>query len=52
MPSKDTPKYPLIRVEPPGPKAKELINLDEQLLMQSFSRLETFLYGTSTAMYI
>jgi len=38
MPSKDTPKYPLIRVEPPGPKAKELINLDEQLLMQSFSR--------------
>ena len=31
-------KYPLIRVEPPGPKAREIIERDLRFLMQSFSR--------------
>ncbi len=29
---------PLIRVEPPGPKAKEIVERDHELLMQSFVR--------------
>lgn len=31
-------QIPLIRVEPPGPKAKEIIERDRNLLMQSFVR--------------
>ncbi|RLE60956.1 MAG: acetyl ornithine aminotransferase family protein [Thermoprotei archaeon] len=31
-------KRPIIKVVPPGPKAKEIITKDEKLLMQSFAR--------------
>ena len=31
-------KYPLIVIEPPGPRAKEIYELDSRFLMQSFSR--------------
>jgi 4-aminobutyrate aminotransferase len=35
---KEYEKVPLIKVEPPGPKAKEIIEKDEKYLMQSFVR--------------
>ncbi len=34
----DTENIPLIRIEPPGPKAKEIIEKDHELIMQSFVR--------------
>ncbi len=34
----DPDKVPQIRVEPPGPKAREIVKRDEEVLMQSFAR--------------
>ncbi|MCE4599335.1 MAG: acetyl ornithine aminotransferase family protein [Desulfurococcales archaeon] len=34
----DDASAPYIRIEPPGPKARELIKLDEENIMQSFTR--------------
>ncbi|MFB6491443.1 MAG: acetyl ornithine aminotransferase family protein [Thermoproteus sp. AZ2] len=34
----DPDKVPLVRVEPPGPKALEIVKRDEAVLMQSFAR--------------
>ncbi len=31
-------KYPRIKVVPPGPRAREIIGIDEKLLLQSFTR--------------
>ncbi len=38
MSSLEKEKIPLIKVEPPGPKAKEIIAKDEKYIMQSFVR--------------
>ena len=38
MESKEIGKYPVIKVEPPGPRALAIIKEDKRLIMQSFAR--------------